>query len=246
MPLFDQQTMDNFALGSDFAFSATRIGALGAAEYTLVGIAVDASPSVGPFKDREESCIAEIVKACRRSPRADNLMLRVSQFNAAVSEIHGFKPLLACNPADYRGALKIGGSTAAFDAAKNQLGALLQYGRDLKAADLTVNAITFVITDGEDNVSKATTLEVRETLRQARKEEALDSVLAVLVGVNVKDASVSSALQRFRDEAGFDAYIEIDNADEKALAQLASFAARSIQAQSRALGTGATARVVGF
>jgi hypothetical protein len=246
MPLFDQKTMDHFALGSDFSFSATRIGALGAAEYTLVGIAVDASPSVDPFKAREEACIAEIVKACRRSPRADNLMLRLSQFNAKVDEIHGFKPLLACNPADYQGTLKISGATAAFDAAKNQLTALLQYGRDLKAADLTVNAITFVITDGEDNVSKATTADVREALRQARREEALDSVLAVLVGVNVTDPSVSASLQRFRDEAGFDAYLEIDNADEAALARVAAFASRSIQAQSKALGTGATARVIGF
>ena len=91
-------------LGSHYGFSATHLDDLGAAEYTLVAIAADASGSVTSFKTDIERAIAEVAKACRASPRADNLMLRLLTFDSHVREVHGFMPLPACDPSRYAGS----------------------------------------------------------------------------------------------------------------------------------------------
>ena len=91
MPIFKGKDMNDHKLaGSSYGFSAKRIDDLGASEYTLVAIAADVSGSVSSFKKEIESCVREIVRACRHSPRADNLMLRFTRFDSRVSEVHAF------------------------------------------------------------------------------------------------------------------------------------------------------------
>jgi hypothetical protein len=119
MPILDSSNMEHHIDGTGYGFSATRIADLGASEYTLVGIATDASGSVADFRGEIEACVQQIVKACRRSPRTDNLLLRLVTFDDRVQEVHGFRPLSECNPDDYHGSVVIGGTTALFDAATN-------------------------------------------------------------------------------------------------------------------------------
>ncbi len=116
MPIFDSTLQSLSVQGSAYGFSGTRIEDLGAAEYTLVTIAADVSGSVSRFQREIEACVQQIVSACRRSPRADNLLLRLVAFNSKLSEIHGFKPLMECASGDYKGCLRPGGNTALFDA----------------------------------------------------------------------------------------------------------------------------------
>ena len=75
----------------------------------MVTIAVDTSGSVSPFKDDLEKCIIAAINSCKYSPRADNLMVRLVEFNDKVSEVHGFKLLSEVNTADYTGSLNVGG-----------------------------------------------------------------------------------------------------------------------------------------
>lgn len=228
-------------VGSSYGFSATRIHDLGAAEYTLVTIAADVSGSVDGFERDIERAIREIVDACRHSPRADNLMLRLTMFDHQLTEIHGFKPLMGCHPNDYDGCLKIGGTTALFDAAHNAVAAVAHYGKDLADNDFDANGIIFVMTDGYDNASSADATAVKKALKKAIVSESLESLVSILVGVNVSAANVSQALMQVKNDAGFDKYIEIAKANASTLAKLADFVSRSISAQSTALGTGASA-----
>ena len=76
-----------------FQFSAIRLEDLGASEYTLVTIVCDISGSVAPFAAGLLKCIKSIVGACQKSPRSQNLLLRLLVFNYTVMEIHGFKNL---------------------------------------------------------------------------------------------------------------------------------------------------------
>jgi hypothetical protein len=231
--------LDTFKLtGSHFGFSASRITDLGAAEYTLVTIAADSSPSVEPFRQEIERCIQAIVGACRHSPRADNLMLRVTAFDTTVSEVHGFKPLTECPIAAYDGCLPRGGGTALYDGAENGVNALVGYGKHLSDANLSVNGILFVITDGEDNASRAKVLDLKGSLAKARRDETLESLTSVLVGVNVDDPSMANYLDALQKEAGFTRYIELVAADANTLAKLADFVCRSVYATSLSLGTG--------
>lgn len=239
MPVLNDTELEQFDLpDSHYGYSATRIENLGATEYTIVSIVCDVSGSTAPFVFDMEAAITRVVQACKLSPRADNLLLRLVEFDDALREVHGFKLLENCNLADYGGCLRAGGSTALYDAAENAVSSVVSYGRRLAAGNFSANAIVFVITDGCDNASKLSAKKVKETLTRALTSEALESVVSVLVGVNVKEQAVSAHLKRFHAEAGFTQYVELERADSATLAALAGFVSRSINAQSRSLGTG--------
>jgi hypothetical protein len=142
--------------------------------------------------------------------------------------------------------LSTGGCTALYDAAHNAVSAVTAYGKDLVERGLSANAIVFVITDGEDNASTMTPRAVKDAVQQAVSGEHLESVLTVLVGVNVRQANLASALLAFSSAAEFDHYLELDKADASTLARLADFLSRSIQAQSQVLGSGGPSRMLTF
>jgi hypothetical protein len=247
MPVLTDLNMEQQTLPTGhYGYSATRIEDLGAAEYTLVTIVNDVSGSVSQFRGEMEAALREIVRACKLSPRADNLMVRLVTFADQMDEAHGFKLLQQCHLDDYRRILRIGGCTALYDSAENAISATTSYGKQLTDADFSVNAIVFVITDGMDNASTLGVRQVREALTQAVTSEALESLVSVLIGVNVQDSSVGAYLQDFKTAAGFNQYVEIGSANAKTLAKLADFVSRSISAQSQALGTGGPSQTLTF
>jgi len=230
--------------GTNFSFQATRIGDLGATEYTLVTIAVDTTWSVSAFADDLRKMLVTAVEGCRRSPRSNNLLIRVVEFSTAVGgvrEIHGFRLLADIDPADYA-AFKPNGMTPLFDATHNSLGAMFDYGQTLAENDFLANGIVYIITDGGDNASKATPSMIRRQLEQARNDEVLESVVTVLVGIN--DAKLRDYLDQFRREAGLDHYVEVGNATPGRLAKLGGFVSQSVSSQSQALGTGGPSQAI--
>lgn len=240
-------TMETHTVGaSNFQFSAKRIDELGASEYTLALLVIDCSPSITDFANDMEKVVKEVAKACRRSPRADNLMLRVVTFNSSVDEFHGFKPLSECNEDDYDGCIRPRGLTALYDAVYNGVQSLVQYGRDLTSNDFDVNAAVFVITDGMDNQSKLTREMVKDAMKEAVKTESMESIISVLIGVNTIADQLGDYLKEFTDEAGFTQYVEIKDATEKQLAKLGQFISQSISSQSQALGTGGASQSLSF
>lgn len=249
MPLFIDANMENHAIGgTGFGFSAKRVGDLGATEYTLVTLAADATGSVSGWERKIEDCIKAVVKACRKSPRADNLLLRVVTFNTTIGvlEVHGFKPLQDCDPDKYTGAVRPGGCTNLYDAAFSCAGAQNQYGKDLTKQDFAANGIFVVVTDGDDNASKTTSRMLKDEITKGVTGENLESTVSILVGVNVTDAHMSQRLKDFNTEAGFTQYVEIDNATDAKLAKLADFVSRSVSSQSQALGTGGPSKALTF
>lgn len=231
---------EHLLTGRAYGFSGVRIHDLGASEYTLATIVADVSGSVGAFATDIERCIRDVVRACRHSQRADNLMLRLLAFDHELREIHGFKPLAASCDADYDGCIQIRGSTALYDASTHAVEALGAYGKHLSDHDFDVNAIAFVITDGMDNASSASVGDLRKAMAGVRGSEALESLVAILVGVNIQDAAVAKHLSELQHNGGFDAYVELASADAATLAKLASFVSRSISVQSLALGSGSS------
>ena len=226
-----------------FGFSHVQMEDLGASEYTEVVIINDCSGSVASFRKQMEACLKEIVKSCAFSPRADNLLLRVIRFDTNVSEIHGFKLLSQCNIDDYDGCLQEGGMTALYDASVDGIESAANFGRDLQKQDFTVNAIVIVLTDGCDNASTLTIAKVAEALGKCVTGECVESLVSILIGVNVQDSTVSTYLQKFASEpaqggAGFTQYVELKDATAKTLAKLAKFVSQSISSQSQQVGSG--------
>lgn len=232
--------LEQLNAGSGYKFSATKIDALGASEYTLATIAVDASSSVESFATQLEQSLKTVFKACEKSPRSENLMLRVTQFTSRLTELHGFKLLGAVNENDYTNILQLGGSTALFDAVDEAIQATATYGKQLTSQDFLCNSIIVVITDGENNCgSISDAAEIKKSLEKARRSENLESILLILVGVTNDDVSLNTYLQTVKDDGGFSQYVSIGKATPGKIAKLAEFVSQSISSTSTALGSGA-------
>ncbi len=231
---------------SNFRFSAVRPDELGATEYTLVTIAVDISSSINGFERELKDAVKEIIEASRQSPRADNLLVRLLSFNTTVTEVFGFK---AIQDIDSRiiDDFKPYGMTALFDATMDTVVATEQYSKLLYDQDFDANATIYIITDGWDNrSSRATPKKIANRIKAIRKNEQLESILFMLIGVNTTDQNVASSLQEYSAKASFDRYIDIGNANKKNLSKLAGYVSQSISSQSRSLGTGSTSLSLTF
>ena len=229
--------------GGAFNFSATKPSVLGATEYTLVTITVDVSGSVSSFATELLDAVKGVVDACQKSPRADNLLLRLVSFNTDVMEVHGFVPLKDIKSSDYQ-ALQCGGVTSLFDAVFESIGATLSYGKKLIDQDFDVNACNFIITDGFDNHSAETPRTIKSLVDKAVTGEELESILTVLVGINVNECK--DKLEDFKDEANLTQFVDVGDATAQRLAKLANFVSRSISSQSQSLGTGGASQQLTF
>ncbi len=240
MPKLNDENMVSGKLPTgSYGYSHTSLNELGATEYTLVTIVVDQSGSVSPFKSEMEAAIKEVIKSCARSPRADNLMLRLVGFDSSVIEIHGFKLLENCNLADYDHCMTIGGATALYDASENSIVATTDYAKKLVDNDFNTNGIVFIITDGDDNDSAMNSASVDNAVQKAMVTEALESIVTVLIGVGTNvNPGLSFRLDEFKNDSGLSQYVEIGNANAKTLAKLAAFVSKSISSQSQSLGSG--------
>ncbi len=225
-----------------FHFSGVGLERLEASEYTLVTLAVDSPYSVSAFKSEIERAVQAVVEACTDSPRGGNILLRLTQFNDwGVAEISGFAP-----PSEI-GEVEIHpeGWTPLYDAIQDGLQSVMEYGKELDQKDFEVNAIVMVITDGlENNSRKATRKEIKKQVVEMRKEDALESFRAILVGVNPGEHN--EELKDLAETLGLDQYVSVFDADRKSLMRLANFISRSIQAQSKALGSGGPSEPVGL
>jgi hypothetical protein len=231
--------------GDSFGYSAVGIEKLQATEYTIVTIVRDVSGSVAAFKPELEKCTKAIAEACKFSKRADNLLIRLVDFSDSVTEVHGFKMLPDVKPDEYIDALQIGGMTALYEASANSIRATSDYAKKLVDQDYTCNALIVILTDGGNNQG-GSVAEVKKALREATNDEKLESVVSILVGVNIQEPSLKQLLDDFHKDAGFTQFVDIGAATKEKLAKLATFVSKSISAQSQALGTNGPSKPLTF
>lgn len=226
--------------GSNFTFQGARLTRLGATEYTLVTVAVDVTGSTQAFAKELRDMLVSAVESCKKSPRSDNLLVRVITFSTrfpnGINELHGFRLLSEINaPTDYP-HFNPDGFTPLFDAAYSAIGAIVEYGQELMKSDYLANGIAFLITDGQDNQSLTTPHMIRDRIAQVTTEERLESLVTVLVGVNA--AQFRRELETFQKEACLTHYIDMGEVTPEKLAKLGGFISQSVSSQSQALGTG--------
>jgi uncharacterized protein YegL len=237
----DDTTMDthNIAGMQAFQFSGKRIEHLGATEYTLATIAVDVTGSVESFADALRKTLITAIDSCKKSPRANNLLLRVVLFSTSkkpngIEELHGFKPLGEINTADYP-TLNPFGATNLYDAAFSAIGATNTYAKTLMDQDFLANGIVIVITDGDDNASRATLQMVKEEVDRGKKAESIESLIPILVGINA--TAYSAKLDLMAQSVGMK-FLDAGDVTPSKLAKLAEFVSQSVSSQSQSLGTG--------
>ncbi|MBI2591087.1 MAG: hypothetical protein HYW34_00175 [Candidatus Brennerbacteria bacterium] len=236
----DMMEIEKIGGAQVFKFSAIRIEHLEAraTEYTLVTIAIDVTGSTRNFADDLRKCLIIAVESCKKSPRSDNLLLRViifsSSLNNGIEEIHGFKPLNEIDPQKYP-VFNPNGMTPLYDAVYSTVGATNAYAKKLMSQDFLANGIDFIITDGDDNTSSATMKMIKdEIIRGARKEE-IESLIGVIIGINAGE--FKHRLDALANETGMK-YIDVGDVTKGKLAKLAEFVSQSVSSQSQSLGTG--------
>jgi uncharacterized protein YegL len=239
---------------SGFEFTGTPVDKLGASEYTIVNVLVDMSGSIGGWERQVEDCLKTIVNACRKSPRAENLLLRVVGFNTNTSEIHGFVELMNIDVKDYDNKIHANGGTALLDALLNAVESTGDYAKDLNDRDIFCNAIVFCITDGDDNSSRIATIngrngeKIAQVVEKLRTSELLESIKTILIGIcdpsTMRGNEVTPMLDRIKKGANIDEYVLIGNMNKGTLAKLAGFVSHSISSTSQALNTGGPSKPI--
>jgi uncharacterized protein YegL len=229
-----------------FQFSAIRPEDLGATEYTLATIVLDITGSVSAFASDLLNMVKVVVESCKKSPRSENLLLRLVTFNYnyKIVENHGFKLLSLIDLNDYK-PFKCEGMTALFDASYESIGATLTYSKTLIDQDFNVNGIIFIITDGDDNDSKVATLAmIKKKIAESLKAENIESLTTVLIGINTTDCK--KFLEDFQVKANLTQFVDVGDATPQRVAKLAGFVSKSISSTSQALGTGSASAPISY
>jgi uncharacterized protein YegL len=233
-----------------FQFSGVRVENLGATEYTLVSIVLDISGSVKSFANDLLNMVKTIVAACKKSPRAENLLIRYLTFNHNIMEIHGFRLLKDINPDDYE-ALDPDGYTALYDASYDAIGATIDYSaRLVEDYEFDVNGAVYIVTDGMNNRGKMTPKSIKDKISAALSKEQIESLITILIGLEEPKsywaAEVRAHLESFTKDAELTQFIEAGSATPGKLAKLANFVSQSVSSQSQALGSGAPSQTLSF
>lgn len=239
------------------AFSPVRMDQLQASEYTVGGIAVDASGSVGTFVSDLERMLAASVEACQKSPLRDNMLLRVVQFTDTfqddLDEIVGFTPVMTLQPDQFKGSIKIGSLTPLYKAAFNVVHACKEQGKQLVQSGYNCNGIAYIITDGMDTRRAGFDPQmVAAEIASIAREEALGSFVTILIGVGCgeegkrdsNEQQVYDGLKAFQKEAGITHFLPVADASAKSLAKLAGFISKSMSSTSQAIRTGGPSQMV--
>lgn len=241
MPLLESEEIVQAPSG--YKFSMPNMEDLeDACEYTMAGFCTDVSGSVASFKTALENALKALRDGCLKSPRADNLLLRTTQFAESVDEIHGFRILGDIADDEYKGCLRIGGMTSLRDAAYEMIEAVATAGEVLAKQRYAVNGIVFVLTDGQDNNSRKSVQALAQLRERVQNDEYLESLLVLLVGVGVD----SQYLEDLKRDAKFDEYINMKDLTGKSLAHLMGWASSMVSSQSQALNSGGPSKVLTF
>jgi len=244
--LMGKNAMQTHQTLHNFNFSAVDVKVLGASEYTIVTIVQDTSSSVTDFKKGMEDTLKQILDACKKSPRSENLLLRLVEFNNDTNELHGFRELKTIDPTEYDGILNPRGMTALYDGILSATEAVEVYGKKLTSLDYRCNGVIFIVTDGCENQSiNKDPAEIKKAFGRVRTNETLESLQTVLIGVGT-DPQVMDILKQLKDTAGIDQFVEMGAATPAKLAKLAAFISKSISSTSQALGTGQPSQPLTF
>ncbi len=234
------------AVQSAYGFSKARLADFGATEYTLVVIRADSSGSIAGHAGAIEAAIQNIIESCRKSPRAGNLLVSVGTFDSGLHEIHDFKLLKEIADNEYAGSIIPRGMTCLRDSAVDMYRKFEVGAKDLRNHDYEVNAIGFILTDGEDTASSYGVAAVAQACKDLVISEAVDSYRSVLIAINNSNPHFHQKLAEFAKDCGFDQVIDAGDATPKALNKLTQFVSQSISSQNGVLGTGAPSQPTTF
>jgi uncharacterized protein YegL len=143
---------------------------LDATEATLVATVLDASGSMHYFAKSVIDEHNNAVEAVKKSKGSATILWSQWQFSDKAVPAHGYMKVEDLQPMtskDYRPT----GGTALYDATISCLTALTIYGQQLTDNGVPNRRILFILSDGDDNVSNSSIVDVKTAIESCRRKE---------------------------------------------------------------------------
>jgi hypothetical protein len=144
---------------------------LGAADATLVSVVIDRSSSMSPHQRAVIDAYNTMQKALAGAKAASAILTTTWAFSDSLSLVSGFEAVGTKPPlstATYRPS----GGTAMYDAILAAMTGLVSYGQALWDGGVPTRRVLFVLSDGEDNSSKASAAQVASAADALVRDEA--------------------------------------------------------------------------
>jgi len=163
---------------------------------------IDTSYSVMTYIRELNHAFNDFVETMQKSHVAEKLFVSVIEFHNKVRVKSGFQPIKNLKKANF--AKSIGGATALYDATKLGIENALQYRETLENSGVETKTLLFIITDGEDNMSKTPPHLIKKVLDDVKKDEqSAFSFTSILFGVgnqaNFKKAQQEMGIQHLAE-----------------------------------------------
>jgi len=238
-----------------FGFSMTGVKNLTETSYTLVLILIDTTGSVAGEEAEIKRMLEQIVSDGKRAGWGKRVLLSSYQFNSncGVQELFGFDAPAAIDLSSVK--IRTYGATNLIDAILTGQEILASAAQTLVGADYIANLLLVVVTDGEDNASKQKAVDIQNAFLKARKDENLDSIKAILIGLrtgesaqdsNYAGMTVDEVLANLAKDAAFDQYESAKNVTDGTYGKIGGFISQSISSASQSLGSGSPSQNVNF
>jgi uncharacterized protein YegL len=149
----------------------TPVADLDASDATLVSVVLDMSGSMSPHKKAVIDAYNAMLSALSASKAAASILVSTWAFADTVTLLRGFQPVGWQKPLD-RAEYAPDGCTALYDALLACMTGVVAYGQELYDNGVPSRRIVFVLSDGDDNASRARSLDVRTAARALLAQEA--------------------------------------------------------------------------
>lgn len=175
-----QNTYDNLNFNLDFAnFNPEEIEV----DETINAVfIIDTSYSVSSYIHDLNQAFNDFTESMQKSHISEKLFISIIEFNDKISVTSGFRPVHSIPQMDF--SKKIGGATALYDAVLTGLKNALNYRENLENSGVETKTMIYVLTDGEDNMSKNPAHTIKRIIKDIKNEErSAFSFTSVLFGL---------------------------------------------------------------
>ncbi len=166
---------------------------LDACDATLVSVVIDMSSSMSPHSRAVIEAYNTMQKALADAKAAGAILTTTWTFSDSLSLLSGFEAVGKKPPltgTTYRPS----GGTALYDAVLAAMTGLVSYGQALWDGGIPTRRVLFVLSDGEDNSSRATAATVERAARALAQDEAYTLAFA---GFGAQDLGVIARAMGF-------------------------------------------------
>lgn len=162
---------------------------LGASDATLVSVVLDMSGSMEPHRKDVIDAYNAMIRSLSGAKAATSILVSTWAFEDKARLLSSFEAVES-KPRLTQAVYAPSGTTALYDAVLGAMTGLVAYGQRLWDEGVPTRRVLFVLSDGEDNASKATASAVRTAAAALARQEAYTLAYA---GFGASDLAAQAA-----------------------------------------------------